>query len=160
MGADTEETDSNGLTPLLIAAQNKRMVILRLLLGKSNIHAQDNKKRTVLHHALFGLPGEDAIGPIVQYGADVNAMDSEGKRPLHYCVKYNKKRAAQILIDNGAEIEAENKAKETAALLAAKTKNFEFMELLHKSGAKFDRRRIPRDFVTVRRFLDAIGAKG
>lgn len=35
---------------------------------------------------------------LLQYGADVNASDSKGKTPLHYCTMMGKHATAKVLI--------------------------------------------------------------
>ena len=35
---------------------------------------------------------------LLQYGADINACDSKGRTPLHYCITRGKTEAAKVLI--------------------------------------------------------------
>lgn len=137
---DLEQTNDTGLTPLLLAAKKKETLIVRLLLGRSDIHARDNNGKTVLHHALFSMGiKDDMVQSLADYHADVNAVDKDGKRPLHYCVDFNKPSAAQILIDKGADIEAKNPAGETAAMQAVKRSNMdELIKVLYHAGAFSD----------------------
>ncbi|KAK5254919.1 hypothetical protein LTR16_004711, partial [Cryomyces antarcticus] len=163
-GANIEQTDSRGLTPLLIAAKHKQPELVRLLLrNASDVHARDSNKRNVLHHATSGAREEDVVHmvlSIVEYEPDVNAKDNEGKTPLHYCVKFHNTQAAMVLIQKGAVLEAKDDAGETAAALAIKMKKYEFVKLLYNAGAELDRTAVPLKFKRFNNFLDKLEAKG
>lgn len=168
MGVDTEQTNSSGLTPLLIAAKNRNLEMLQLLLDcpRTNIHAKDHNGLTVLHHALIGLGGKSIdkmVKAILEKDVDVNAPDKDGRRPLHYCVEYNNTSAAAILLASGrVDIEAQNAHSETAAMVAARRKypNVEMICLLHKHGASIDRKSIPRSLQLKLNQLDKSGRQG
>lgn len=149
MGSDVEQTDDpSGLTPLLIAAKNKHTEVCRALLtnnhARANVHAKDRSERNVLHIALFGSGGEDMIPLLLEHNADPNVVDEEGRTPLHYCVEFNKRRAAQDLLNKNAEKETPNKAGETALYLAIRRKKAELVEVLLRAGAVVDRKNMPR----------------
>ncbi|KAN0084913.1 hypothetical protein V8E54_001380 [Elaphomyces granulatus] len=151
IGCDTEQTDSQGRTPLLIAAKNKNMDIFFLLLDRADVHVRDDNGLTVLHHALRGFGGEKIVRHLLEKDVDVNAMvANDRKTPLHYCVEYDNTPAAEILLNTrGVNIEAQNSKKETAAIIAARRKNIEMIKLLHDHGATFDRQRVPRELYSV-----------
>lgn len=152
LGADTEQTNASGLTPLLIAAKNKDVKMLRLLLEceRTSIDATDHNGLTVLHHALIGLGGKSVdmmIEALLEKGVDVNVPDREGRRPLHYCVEYNNCSAAKILLATGrVDVEAQDVRGETAAMVATRRKSVSvgMIYLLYSHGAKIDRKLIPR----------------
>lgn len=149
MGSDVEQTDDpSGLTPLLIAAKNKHTEVCRALLtnnhAKANVHAKDRGGRNVLHIALFGSGGENMIPLLLEHNADPNVVDEDGRTPLHYCVEFNKRRAAQDLLNKNAEKETPNKAGETALYFAIRKKKTELVEVLLRAGAIVDRKNMPR----------------
>lgn len=149
MGSDVEQTDDqSGLTPLLIAAKSKHTEMCRALLtnnhAQADIHAKDRARRNVLHIALFGSGGEDMIPLLLEHNADPNVADEEGKTPLHYCVEFNKRRAAQDLISKNAEKETPNLAGETALCLAIRKRKTELVELFLREGAVVDIKNMPR----------------
>ena len=148
MGADVDQTDQSGLTPLLLAAKNKHTEVCRALLinhhARADIHAKARDKRNVLHVALFGSGGEDMIPLLLEHNADPNVADDEGRTPLHYCVEFNKKRAAQDLLSKNVEKEIPDKAGETALYLAIRKKKTELVEVLLRAGAVVDRKNMPR----------------
>ncbi|KOM41280.1 hypothetical protein LR48_Vigan04g147800 [Vigna angularis] len=55
---------------------------------------------------------------LLQYGADVNASDSKGKTPLHYCTMMGKHATAKVLITRGANPLAVDKEGNTPFKLA------------------------------------------
>jgi ankyrin repeat protein len=160
LDVDTERIDSEGFTPILIAAKKKKTEIVLLLLEKADVHARDRSGKTVLHHALFGIGGEEMIQAIVKNGADVNATDDKGRRPLHYCARYNKKTAAQILVSNHADLEAKDKEGKTAAMIAVERKDYDLIRLFHNNGATFNKDAIPRTLRSVKDLLDELDEAG
>eukprot|EP00929_Paragymnodinium_shiwhaense_P053313 TRINITY_DN26678_c0_g2_i1.p1 TRINITY_DN26678_c0_g2~~TRINITY_DN26678_c0_g2_i1.p1 ORF type:complete len:312 (-),score=75.76 TRINITY_DN26678_c0_g2_i1:201-1136(-) len=71
-----------GLTPLMYAAKNGNLECLKLLLGgKASFSAADEDGMQALHFA--ALSGDVAIAEaLIQAGADCQAMDDMGRRPL------------------------------------------------------------------------------
>ena len=142
---DVEQIDDRGLTPLLVAAKHKHIAVVKVLLKKqirtddssitADVRAKDKTGRNVLHHALFGSGAEDMIPFLIEKGADLNAKDEEDKTPLHYCVKFNKCRAARELLQNGANKEAICKAGESPLSLAFRLKRTELAKILVHAGA-------------------------
>ena len=147
IGCDTEQTDSRGRTPLLIAAKNKNIEIFLLLLSQSaDVHARDSDCLTALHHALHGLGSVPIVQHLLRKNVDVNTATKEGKTPLHYCAEFDNTPAAMILLETGkVDIEARNSKMETAAIIAARKMNIEMIKLLHDHGAEFDKKYVPRD---------------
>ncbi|RDX76801.1 ADP-ribosylation factor GTPase-activating protein AGD1, partial [Mucuna pruriens] len=65
------------------------------------------------------LTGDAAmVELLLQYGADVNAIDSRGRTPLHYCIMKGKNAAAKVLISRGANQHALDKEGNTPFKLA------------------------------------------
>ena len=146
-GADIEQTDVSGLTPLLIASKLKHYRMCRVLLtnklAKANIHAKGKDGRSVLHVALFGSGREDIITLLLEHNADPNVTDEDGKTPLHYCVEHNKRLAAQHLLSKNAEKETLSRAKETALYSAIRKRRTDLVKILLEAGAAVDRKTMP-----------------
>ena len=132
--------EQSGLTSLLMAVNNKdNERCVKLLMNKANVHAKDQKGRTVLHIALRNSGGEDLIPLLLKHHADPNVADKNGRTPLHYCVEYNKPNAAKILLSTLASKEATDMAGETALQLAIRRRRTNLAEILLDDGATVDR---------------------
>jgi ankyrin repeat protein len=153
---DVEETNSAGLTPLLVAAKQGDWELMAGLVKRlsSNVNAKDRDWMTALHHALRGMNFDEAtIKLLLARKIDVNAADTNGDTALHYCVYFQHPEAARILLKSGrVDLEARNEKGQTAAVLAASRDgkmNTLILEPLISYGAKLDTATIPREMRSV-----------
>ncbi|MGB2866682.1 MAG: ankyrin repeat domain-containing protein [Sedimentisphaerales bacterium] len=162
-GADVNLRDKRGQTPLWIAASGGHKEIVELLIKKgADINASNNRGRTPLavakqgkhaevidilrqHGATETLHGAVTSGNIgevkrlLSEGKDVNSRDSEGQTPLHLAANRGHKEMVEVLIANGADIEArENRYSSTPLLNAAVRGRKEVVELLLSKGADIE----------------------
>jgi ankyrin repeat protein len=64
---------------------------------------KDHAGRTPLHHAVFMESNQVLmISKLLDYGADVNALDTDRRTCLHHAAEANKARVIPILIQRGA----------------------------------------------------------
>ena len=81
---------------------------------KSAISSGDTSKttdgnRTLLHVALaYGRPVE-FIEKLIQLGADVNAVDTNGETPLHYAAVHGRITEAAVLLQSGGDVSLADK---------------------------------------------------
>mmetsp|Transcript_5802 Transcript_5802/g.9264 ORF Transcript_5802/g.9264 Transcript_5802/m.9264 type:complete len:123 (+) Transcript_5802:949-1317(+) len=64
---------------------------------------KDHAGRTALHHAVFMENNQVLmIAKLLDYGADVNCLDSDRRTPLHHASESGKSRIIPVLIQRGA----------------------------------------------------------
>ncbi|KAL2069357.1 hypothetical protein VTL71DRAFT_15695 [Oculimacula yallundae] len=104
-GADLEAMDSNGETPLQLAARLKNYDMVRILLESGlSMEYKDCLGRTLLHFIHYD---ENMIRYCIISGADVNSRATSGETPLHYAASFGDIVSARLLIEHGAKLEIE-----------------------------------------------------
>lgn len=118
-GANVNEADAKGVTPLMYAAMSGKTEAAELLwnLG-ANLNAQDKYGYSALIHSLsYGY--EDMSQLLIECNADVNARTYNGDTPLLIALAKCKTPTIKMLINNGADINARNNQGDNAILYAA-----------------------------------------
>ena len=137
-GAEVNAKNGDGTTPLHIAAfKGHKDVVELLLANKAEVNAKDNDGATPLH--LAAQQGRKEVAELLLANkADVNAKANNGMTPLHAAVIgtdnsqfgliyedehpeqfWGEKDMTQLLLANGAEVNAKNNAGETPLVFAA-----------------------------------------
>ena len=110
-GADCNEEDENGSTPLLTAITYGRLGVVKSLLQLQKVldvmHLHfiktDEKKRTAFQLAA-DYCGPSIVSAMIEKGADVNGCNAEGKSPLICAVERNDAMLVRLLVENGADL--------------------------------------------------------
>ena len=105
-GADPDETDRDGRTPLHHAAVHGRPLVVTLLMDAGATVRRDRFGWTPLHCAAAAEGRPWAIIPFVTSGADVNARTDRGQTPLHFAAMHGTTASVQLLLGAGADREA------------------------------------------------------
>jgi ankyrin repeat protein len=135
-GADVHARCSNGSPcALFLAVQKGQGAIVQLLLESTaveDIRRTDRMRRTVLHiladSTIDGIL--DTMGPLIDFGADVNAEDYAGSTPLHEAARVGSTIFASELVMRGATVHAQDRQGKTPLDIATQKKHREVVELL------------------------------
>ncbi|NWW35922.1 ANR27 protein, partial [Panurus biarmicus] len=131
-GALVNATDYHGSTPLHLACQKGyQNVTLLLLHYKASTDVQDNNGNTPLHLACtYGH--EDCVKALVYYDVHCCRLDignEKGDTPLHIAARWGYQGIIEVLLQNGANPEIQNRMKETSLQCALNSKILSLMEL-------------------------------
>ncbi len=137
-GADINETNAYGWTPLMHAARVGNLDVFKLLLEKgADTHLQDDNGRTALMKAILAGHLEIVKIILLQNNIDVNTVDFMNRTALHWAVTRGRKEIAQLLLENGADTSIKTNDRLTAEMLAQKEGEVEIYHLLReKRGVK------------------------
>ena len=131
-------TDTREMTPLMIAATDNNVEIVKLLteagadINKKN---PENGKTALMYAASNGH--SDVVKVLSAFKTILlNAKDKEGKTALMHSVINGRKEVAQLLIENNANVNARTNTDESALSYALKTGRVEIITLLKTSGAR------------------------
>ena len=150
------QTKSTDPSKLFLACQERKIEVLRQLLPTHDIHATDSQGRGVLHLAL-GTGKVNAnksdmtnIANMVRllhsHGADVNAADNSGLRPIHCCAQTFNAEAAKYLLGRGARVNEIDSKQRTALNYTAMDAHpdVEFVNMLVANRAKLGSAKVPK----------------
>ena len=130
-GADIDARNTKDQrTPLEIAIiEGNDEIVITLLSKGAKINFQDSSCNPVVHKAVRYITGETDV------------EDSCGETPLYKAVESNRKTIVELLLKNGANIEARNGCfKETALIKAVKKENEDIVGMLIENGANTEAR--------------------
>ncbi|KAJ3101749.1 hypothetical protein HDU97_001099 [Phlyctochytrium planicorne] len=123
----------------LASHQNNHASLLHLLSTGSNPNEKSGKHQwTPLHFACLHSATLDIISALIAHGADVNAPDARGLRPLHICTQFGHIASMSLLISSGANVNARDDRTWTPLFLAAQVGNVGTVRCLLESGADVD----------------------
>lgn len=156
--------DVFGETPLTRVSRSGRIEIARLML----MQEIDDTLKEIAHlspiHRAAYWGYDDAIIELLNEGADVDEIDSQGETPLHKAVRLGNQAAAEVLLEHGADINASSGFGLTPLHWAALTGQTEMIEFLLQNGANAHARDsvlgglTPLDFARLMKYPDAIQA--
>ncbi|KAJ2990388.1 hypothetical protein NUW58_g2975 [Xylaria curta] len=133
-GADVNQRDRRGWTPLHIAARyGYRRIIELLVTNGADLDLKIHGWTPLLLTAKDLEPRLCCF--LIDNGADVTAADYHGRTPLHWASKCGEGRLVRLLIKKGADVNAEDRWGRTPLIWAVHRERPEIVELLLHSGA-------------------------
>ncbi|XP_059848972.1 ankyrin repeat domain-containing protein 27 isoform X3 [Hypanus sabinus] len=131
-GGAVNATDYHGSTPLHLSCQKGYQNVTLLLLDyKASTEIQDNNGNTALHLACMH-GHEDCVKALVYYQlytCNLNMTNDKGDTPLHIAARWGYDGIIQVLLENGANTEIQNKMKETPLHCALNSKILDLLEI-------------------------------
>jgi ankyrin repeat protein/predicted DNA-binding WGR domain protein len=121
-----DETDVEGCTPLMLAAQNGNFeAVMRLFGNTKNMKIVDKDGRNILHHLCRFIKSTDAklLAALqkVCRSVDCNLHDNIGKTPLHYLLKSsNVVKSTVFLIEQIRDIDTRDAKGQSIIMVALK----------------------------------------
>lgn len=131
VGPNVTDRRSNGNTPLMLAAYNGHVEVVRFLLEEgARIDARNAQGRTPLIFASTGSFPE-TVSLLLERGADPNATDDAEKwSALMFAAAEGHEEVVRILLEHGADPALEDRDGETAATFARNGDHTEIADLL------------------------------
>ena len=103
-GAHVNAGSKDCTTPLLLACSTAQAEAVGILLkAKANPNIADTDGGTSLHAAVNAECSKETLQEIINYGADVNAVNKRGRTPLLLSCSYRQIDSIKVLLGAGAD---------------------------------------------------------
>ena len=138
IGADVNARNSDGESPLLVAAHWGDPDLVQLLLNHgADANALDKNHESPLHKAVAGEGNADIVQLLLNHGADANTLDKNHVSPLHMAAaRWGGADIVQLLLGHGADANALDKNHESPLhMAAARWGGADIVQLLLGHGA-------------------------
>ena len=127
----------DGYSLLHIAAVRGKAHIIDFLV-RHHMNVNDKSFDNIPLLMASAVGNEEAVGSLIQCGADVNVIDNYGKMAIFYAAKHI--NIVKILVEAGADLEHQDLQGKTPLLEAIDVGNTEVVDFLVKSGANANRK--------------------
>jgi ankyrin repeat protein len=134
-GANINETDSAGQTPLMHAISKKQTkTAIALVNMGANINLRDKNGNTALSHAISD-GNRELVVFLLEKGADIKQKDNYGYSCLHMAACYDQLEISKILLKNNVNINEKNSDGDTPLHVALIYRAYDVARLLVDCGA-------------------------
>jgi len=149
-GANVNDENYNGKTPLIMAVEHNAKDIIKFLIEEgADVNAKDGQWETPLMFAVEPYKYLEISLFLVEQGADVNAKNVRGETPLIIATKGDNicnaegtiiltppsEETLNLLISEGADVNAKTEERITPLMYAARMGNIKILQLLIEHGA-------------------------
>lgn len=160
-GADVNEKDSEGFTPIQHSLNYRALYETNTKVGKSikkkiveeccksmmemllcngaSLSVQNQNGQTPLH-IIADKSYSELIKVVARYGPDVNARDNRGKTPLHYCVKNENSLPTLMILTLHCDVNAIDNNDETPLHAAVTAGHQEVCDILMANNADINKK--------------------
>ncbi|CAL1544551.1 unnamed protein product [Lymnaea stagnalis] len=134
--ADVNVIDKNQVSALIHATLSANFEIVKILLQ----HKADIQSCTLGGHDALHIAAEKGLTEILDWllvkgKADLESKDLNGFTPLMRSAFHNHSQIAQLLVDNGVDVNVANSAGNTAVHIYADNKGIDCLKIILKHGA-------------------------
>lgn len=141
-GADPNHPNDADVLPLTIVLARDNLVGARILVRGGASLSSRGSHGTPLH-ALCQLEDQEAALDVMEAADDeaeleLDARNAMGQTPLHMACLANNDEIARVLVELGADVNAEDDLRSTPALAAASNGDFELVRFLCDKGADLE----------------------
>jgi ankyrin repeat protein len=144
----------NGADPRLFDIEGFSTIHLAVMFAHSNVAAyllvqgidpdmMDQNGVSPLMYAAQRVHNRDPAQLLITFNARLNAQDSKGNTPLHYCVAFNNASVMHVLLDKGASLDIVNKKGQTALEFAIERKKIQAANLM-RPYSDHDKENLPK----------------
>ena len=135
-GADIEAKNDKGRSPLLMACELGKLDAVKMLVKASaDVCATDNQGATCLMLAAYFGHTETVRYLVGLPVVEVNHEQNVGETALHFAVPEGHRDVVEVLIDAGADIEANNGKGRSPLLMACVLGKLDTVKMLVEAGA-------------------------
>jgi len=137
-GALVNQTDNQGYTPFMYAAEAGNRDIIKLLLKQGgDLDKRDNNHgENALVHAVKSQ-AQETVDLLLENGANAQELQNnkDGKSPLFCAISQKNCKIVESLLEYGADIDQRAPNEDTPIICAVRSKDLEMITLLLKAGA-------------------------
>jgi ankyrin repeat protein len=132
-GADIDALDRNGHSPVYVALMAGRTQVVQHML---KMGAQIEPDELLAEAVRNGVADRDVVELMLEQGADINQLTSEGETPLILAVKKGERLLVKRLILYGADVNKPGNNGELPLAIAKTQGNDSIIRLLRQNGAR------------------------